>query len=33
MSMVDTVRAAMMQAMKNKEKDRKEALSAMLTVL
>lgn len=33
MSMVDTVRAAMMQAMKEKDKDRKEALSAMLTVL
>lgn len=33
MSMTDTIRAAMMQAMKNKEKDRKEALSAMLTVL
>ena len=33
MSMVDTVRAAMVQAMKEKQKDRKEALSAMLTVL
>lgn len=33
MSMVDTVRAQMMQAMKDKDKDRKEALSAMLTVL
>ena len=33
MSMVDAVRAEMVQAMKNKDKDRKDALSAMLTVL
>ena len=33
MSMTDTVRAEMVKAMKAKDKDRKDALSAMLTVL
>ena len=33
MSMTDTVRAEMVKAMKEKDKDRKDALSAMLTVL
>lgn len=33
MSKIDVVRAAMMTAMKNKEKDRKDALSMLLSVL
>lgn len=33
MSKIDTVRAAMMQAMKNKSKERKESLSMLLSAL
>lgn len=33
MSKIDVVRAAMVQAMKNKDKDRKDALSMLLSVL
>lgn len=33
MSMIDTVRAEMVAAMKNKEKDRKESLSMLLSAL
>lgn len=33
MSMIDTVRAAMMAAMKNKDKDRKDSLSMLLSAL
>ena len=33
MSKIDTVRAAMMQAMKDKQKERKEALSLLLSAL
>lgn len=33
MSKIDVVRAAMMQAMKDKDKDRKDACSALLTAL
>lgn len=33
MSMTNTIRQEMMTAMKNKDKDRKDALSAMLTIL
>ena len=33
MSKIDTVRAAMMQAMKDKNKDRKDALSLLLSAL
>ena len=33
MSMIDEVRSQMMTAMKNKEKDRKDALSMLLSAL
>ena len=33
MSKIDTVRAAMMQAMKDKDKERKDALSLLLSAL
>ena len=33
MSKIDTVRAAMMQAMKDKNKERKESLSMLLSAL
>ena len=33
MSKIDVVRAAMVQAMKNKDKERKDALSMLLSVL
>ena len=33
MSKIDTVRAAMMQAMKDKNKERKDALSLLLSAL
>ena len=33
MSKIDEIRAAMFEAMKAKDKDRKDALSALLTVL
>ena len=33
MSRIDEVRAQMMQAMKDRKKDRKDALSALLTAL
>ena len=33
MSMIDTVRSSMMEAMKNKDKVRKDALSALLAAL
>ena len=33
MSMIDTVRSGMMEAMKNKDKVRKDALSALLAAL